>query len=96
MPILLVICGAAASVFASLSDAGLRSFAIVAIGLLAAILISSILVAELINSRFRRLPEGMVPDQADQLRRRWRRFHLLRTAVGIAALASLIAAVIYV
>jgi drug/metabolite transporter (DMT)-like permease len=95
MPILLVICGAAASVFATLSEAVSRTLAIVAIGLLAAILVSSVLVAEPINSRFRRLPEGVVPPEAEQLRRRWRRFHLVRAGMGVGALACLILAVIY-
>ena len=95
MPILLLICGVATSVFASLSDAESRTLAIVATGLLAAILVSSIVVAEPINSRFRRLPEGVVPDEAERLRRRWRRFHLVRTAMGIGALGCLIGAVIY-
>jgi hypothetical protein len=95
MPILLVICGAAASVFATLSEAVSRTLAIVAIGLLAAILVSSVLIAEPINSRFRRLPEGVVPPEAEQLRRRWRRFHLVRAGMGVGALACLILAVIY-
>jgi hypothetical protein len=57
--------------------------------------VGSIVVAEPINSRFRRLPEGVVPPQAERLQRRWRRFHLVRTALGVAALACLITAVTY-
>jgi Domain of unknown function (DUF1772) len=95
MPILLVICGAAAGVFASLVDGGSRTLALAGIGLLAVILASSIVVAEPINSQFRRLPEGVVPPQAERLRRRWRRFHLLRTGLGVAALACLVTAVTY-
>jgi hypothetical protein len=64
-------------------------------GLLAVILVGLIVVAEPINSQFRRLPEGVVPPQAERLRRRWRRFHLVRTGLGIAALACLITAVTY-
>jgi hypothetical protein len=45
MPILLVIYGAAASVFAALSEAASGTLAIVATGLLDAILVSSIVVA---------------------------------------------------
>jgi uncharacterized membrane protein len=37
----------------------------------------------------------VVPPQAERLRRRWRRFHLIRTGLGIAALACLITAVTY-
>jgi Domain of unknown function (DUF1772) len=95
MPILLVICAAAAGVFASLAEGGARMFALAGIGLLAVILVGSIVVAEPINSQFRRLPEGVVPPQAERLRRRWRRFHLIRTGLGIAALACLITAVTY-
>jgi Domain of unknown function (DUF1772) len=91
MPILLVICAAAAGVFAPLAESGARMFALAGIGLL----VGSIVVAEPINSQFRRLPEGVVPPQAERLRRRWRRFPLLRTALGIAALACLITAVTY-
>jgi hypothetical protein len=95
MPILLVTCGAATGGFASLADGGARTLALARMGLLAIILVGSIVVAEPINSQFRRLPEGVVPPQAERLRRRWRRFHLIRTALGIAALACLITAVTY-
>jgi Domain of unknown function (DUF1772) len=95
MPILLVICGAAAGGFASGTEGGSRTLALAGIGLLVVILVGSIVVAEPINSRFRRLPEGVVPPQAERLRRRWRRFHLVRTALGVAALACLITAVTY-
>jgi Domain of unknown function (DUF1772) len=95
MPILLVICATAAGVFASLAEGGARMLALAGVGLLAVILVGSIVVAEPINSQFRRLPEGVVPPQAERLRRRWRRFHLVRTGLGIAALACLITAVTY-
>jgi Domain of unknown function (DUF1772) len=95
MPILLVICAGAAGVFASRTAGGARALALVAIGLLAAILIGSVVLAEPINSQFRRRPEGEVPPQAERLRRRWRRFHLVRTSLGIAALACLITAATY-
>jgi hypothetical protein len=65
------------------------------IGLLAVILVSSILLAEPINSQFRRRPEGVVPPDAEPLRRFWRRFHLVRTALAVAAFAALITAVFY-
>jgi hypothetical protein len=96
MPILLVICASAAGVFASLTEGGSRTLALAGIGLLATILIGSIVIAEPINSRFRRLPEGEVPPQAEQLRRRWRHFHLARTCLGVVALACLITAVTYI
>jgi drug/metabolite transporter (DMT)-like permease len=95
MPILLVICGTAAGVFASIAGDGSRTLALVAIGLLVVILLGSIFVAEPINSQFRRRSEGEVPPEADQLRRRWRRLHLARTCLGLAALVCLITAVAY-
>jgi Anthrone oxygenase len=95
MPILLVICAAAAGMFASLAEGGARTLALAGIGLLVVILVGSIVVAEPINSQFRRLPEGVVPPQAERLRRRWRRFHLIRTCMGVAALACFITAVTY-
>jgi hypothetical protein len=93
MPILLVICAASAGVFAGISDGGPRALALAGVGLLGVILVASIVVAEPINSRFRRLPEGEVPPQAEHLRLLWRRFHLVRTGLGVAAFACLVTAV---
>jgi hypothetical protein len=95
MPILLATSATAAGGFAWFTEGVSRALALVAIGLLVLILIGSIVIAEPINSRFRRLPEGVVPPQADVLRRRWRRFHLARTCFGVAALVCLISAVTY-
>jgi hypothetical protein len=95
MPILLVVCGLAAGVFASQAGGTARALAVAAIGLLAVILVSSIILAEPINSQFRRRPEGVVPPDAERLRRRWRRFHLFRTGIAIAAFAVLVTAVTY-
>jgi hypothetical protein len=92
MPILLVICLAAAGAFGTLTDGPSRSLAFTGAGLLASILVSSIVLAEPVNSKFRRLPEGTVPPDAERLRRLWRRFHLVRTALAIAALACLLIA----
>jgi anthrone oxygenase-like protein len=55
-------------------------------------MVGSLIVAEPINSRFRRLPEGKPPDRADQLRVTWRRFHAARTLLALAAFACLTAA----
>lgn len=60
---------------------------------IAVIIVASIVIAEPINSKFRRLPEGHAPDAAEQLRTTWRRFHLARTITGLAALACLAGAV---
>jgi hypothetical protein len=65
----------------------------VAVALLAVIIVTSLIVAEPINARFRRLPEGVAPDGADRLRVVWRRFHHGRTLLGIAAFACVVGAV---
>jgi anthrone oxygenase-like protein len=65
----------------------------VAVALLGVIIVSSLIVAEPINARFRRVPEGTTPEGAARLRIVWRRFHYGRTALGIAAFACIIAAV---
>jgi hypothetical protein len=95
MPILLLICGAAAGAFAMLTDGTARTLAFVGIGLLAAILVSSIVIAEPVNSKFRKRPEGVIPPDADHLRLLWRRFHLIRTVLAVAAWACLVTAVTY-
>jgi hypothetical protein len=95
MPILLVVCGAAGGMFASLTEGGARTLALLGVGLLAVILVSSIMLAEPINSQFRRRAEGAIPPDAERLRSVWRRFHLVRTGLGLAALACLVAAATY-
>jgi hypothetical protein len=95
MPILLLICATAAVVFASRTDQAARTLAMASIALLAAILVSSLVIAEPINSQFRRRPEGVVPPEADRLRRLWRRFHLARAALGVAAYVLLVVAATY-
>jgi Anthrone oxygenase len=95
LPILLVICSTAAGVFAWQTNGAARVLAIVGIGLLAVILVSSIVLAEPINSQFRRRPEGVVPPDAARLRRVWRHFHLFRTALAVAAFMLLTTAVSY-
>jgi Domain of unknown function (DUF1772) len=95
LPILLVISGVAGSGFAVVSQGAARTLAFAGIGLLGLILVSSVLVAEPINSRFRRRREGDIPPDADRLRRDWRRFHLVRTFLAVAAFAFLLLAVSY-
>jgi Domain of unknown function (DUF1772) len=95
LPILLVICASAAGVFAWQTSDAARMLATAGIGLLAVILVSSIVVAEPINNQFRRCPEGGVPAEAERLRRVWRRFHLVRTALAVSAFAFLVTAVSY-
>jgi hypothetical protein len=93
LPILLVICGVAAGGFAVVTEGAARTLAFAGIGLLGLILVNSGLVAEPINSRFRRRPEGDVPPEAERLRRVWRQFHLVRTLLAVAAFAFFLLAV---
>lgn len=53
-------------------------------------------MAEPINSQFRRRPEGDAPPDAEKLRARWRRLHLVRTVVTVAAFATIVLAVGYI
>jgi hypothetical protein len=93
LPILLVVCATGAGAFASVTDGAARALSVAGIALLAVILVSSIVLAEPINSQFRRLAEGIVPPDADRLRRRWRRFHLVRTALAVSAFTLFVNAV---
>jgi hypothetical protein len=93
IPIMGVISGLSAVVFALNSDGRSAVLAWVGVGLIVVIMVASIALAEPMNSKFRNLPEGQAPEAADQLRTTWRRFHWGRTVVALAALASLAAAV---
>lgn len=94
MPILAVVAGIAAGVFASQSSGGARTFAWTGIGFIVLVVVASITLAEPINSRFRRLPEGQIPERAEQYRITWRRFHMWRTLTALAGLACLAAAAV--
>jgi hypothetical protein len=61
--------------------------------LIVLIMVASITLAEPMNSKFRRLPEGQAPDRVEQLRTTWCRFHWARTVVALASLACLAAAI---
>lgn len=93
MPILGTLAGLNATVFALESGGRASAFAWTGVGLIGVIMVSSILVAEPMNSKFRRLPEGQPPDGVDRLRVNWRRFHWARTVVALAVLAFLAAAI---
>jgi drug/metabolite transporter (DMT)-like permease len=96
LPILLGTSAGGAVAFASLTEGAERLLALAGVVLLAMILVSSIVLAEPINSQFRRRPEGDVPPDAERLRRRWRRFHLVRTVFAVAAFTLFVTAVSYV
>lgn len=93
MPILGLIAGAAGVVFALRAAGAARQFAWTGVGFIVIVIVASVTYAEPINSKFRRLPEGQVPENAEYYRRIWRRFHLARTIAAIAALGCIAAAV---
>jgi hypothetical protein len=94
MPIMGNISALGAVVFALHSAGRPATLAWLGTALIATIMVTSIVIAEPINSRFRRLPEGQRPEGAEQLRIRWRRFHLARTGVALLSLACLTAATV--
>ena len=93
MPILLVITAIGAIGLASQSEGSKQTLLVVAIACLLVILVGSVALAEPINSRFRRRPEGVAPPRVEALRDRWRRLHLARTALALVAFASIVFAV---
>ena len=93
MPILGAITSAGAAVFASNSYGDAQLLAWVAFGLQVAIILASVVIAEPMNSRFRRLPEGEVPQDAGAIRDKWRAFHTARTVSALSMLACLTGAV---
>jgi hypothetical protein len=92
MPILGAVSALGAVVFALNAGGVAAALAWIGVALIALIMIASIAVAEPMNSKFRRLPEGQAPEGADELRVNWERFHLMRTVVALVALGCLAAA----
>jgi hypothetical protein len=93
LPVLGALSCAGALLFALNSGGRPATLTWVAVGLLGVIIVSSLVVAEPINARFRRLPEGDAPADAARLRVTWRRFHYGRTLLGIAAFGCIVGAV---
>jgi Domain of unknown function (DUF1772) len=87
MPILLVISIVGAIGLASQSHGTKQMLLVAAILCQLVILVGSVALAEPINSQFRRRSEGVAPPAVEALRRRWRRLHLARTALALAAFA---------
>ena len=85
--------GALGAVWFALNSTGRATvLAWTGFALIALIMVASITLAEPMNSKFRRLPEGQAPDRVEQLRITWCRFHWARTVVALGALACLVAA----
>jgi hypothetical protein len=94
MPILGNIAALGAVVFALNSGGHAAVFAWTGVGLVAVIMVASVAIAEPMNSAFRRLSEGQVPEGVERIRTSWRRFHLARTGVALAVLACFAAAAV--
>jgi hypothetical protein len=93
MPIMGAVAALGAVVFALNTGGRAAALAWTGVALIGVIFVASILIGERINSKFRRLSEGEAPDGVEQLRTTWRRFHMARTALALAALACLAAAI---
>jgi len=95
-PILLMISAAGSVWFALTADGKASTFAWIGVAGLAIVMVTSITIAEPMNSQFRRLDEGEMPAEAELLRSRWQRFHLLRSVVAVATLIGLVLSTTYV
>ena len=93
-PILAALACIGGGYFAWFSLGTPRLLAWVGVALLVVIVVASIVIAEPINSRFRRLPEGQVPDGAARYRIAWRRFHTARAIFTMVAFACCAGAVV--
>jgi hypothetical protein len=93
LPALGVISCAGTAVFALGSHGRAQVLGWISLALIAAVIVCSIVIAEPINSKFRRLTEGQVPVEAERHRARWRRFHAIRGVVAMIAFACMAAAV---
>jgi hypothetical protein len=94
LPILGALTAVGALLFALNAAGRAAALTWTAVALLGVIIVSSLAVAEPINMRFRRLPEGSPPPGADRLRIVWRRFHYGRTLLGVAAFGCIVGAVV--
>jgi len=94
-PILGLITIAGAIWFGLTATGDASTFAWIGVGFLAFVMVSSVAIAEPINSAFRKLPEGQVPVGAPEMRVRWARFHLVRTVATLATLVCLVLSTTY-
>jgi hypothetical protein len=93
LPVLGAVSSVGALLFAVNSSGRAAALTWVAVALFGVIIVSSLIVAEPINARFRRVAEGEQPDGAERLRVTWRRFHHGRTLLGVAAFLCAVGAV---
>ena len=94
MPILGATAGVGATSFALNRGGAAAALAWAGVGFIVLVVVASIAIGEPINTKFRRLPEGQLPEQADHYRTLWRRFHAARNLAALATLACLAAAAV--
>jgi len=93
MPIFISLSGIGVVLFA-LSQSGVAAIlAWVALGCLVLIMAASVTIAEPVNSKFRRLPEGTPPEGAERYRVFWSTFHTARAVVSVTTFLLLVLAV---
>lgn len=92
MPIFNIIALAATIAFALNHAGAAQWWGWIAVAAMVVVIVSSVTLAEPVNSKFRRLPEGEAPDRVEYYRVFWRRFHLFRTVTALIGLASVAAA----
>lgn len=95
-PILGILAVVAAIFFAVRAPAPSSAFAWIGVVLIALVIVFSIVFSERINSMFRKRREGDAPPDAEALRVRWRRLHLIRTGPALASLVSFALAAAFV
>lgn len=93
MPILLIVSAIGSIGLAGESSGTTQTLLWTALACQLVILVGSAALAEPINSRFRRLPEGVAPPGVERLRTSWRRLHLVRTALALVAFTCTVVAV---
>lgn len=91
-PILAILSVLAATIWAIHAGGMATQFAWAGVGLILATVIFSIALPERINRQFRTRPEGEAPPHTEELRKRWRTLHLVRTVPAIAAFGCLVVA----
>jgi hypothetical protein len=94
IPLLGVASLAGAIAFAASADGAASTLAAVAATGVVVVMIGSVALMEPINSQFRRSPEGAIPDQAERLRARWRRLHVVRATLIVCSFAAMVAAAV--
>ena len=95
-PILGILAVLAGILFAVRAPSPSATFAWIGVVLIVLVIVFSIVLSEPINSMFRKRQEGEAPPDAEALRARWRRLHLIRTVPAVASLVFLALAVAFV